>query len=109
MIFPPTAPTVLDLAGSKIRVTSNDATHQAALMNLGFIAQGDQLVCPVADDAHRKSIAQALVNMNAVFSEGRDWSPAELMALYREQGVINTPYRVISWTDPQHYVISQRG
>jgi hypothetical protein len=101
--------TVLDLAGSKIRVTSNDATHQAALLALGFIAQGDQLVCPVQDDAHRKSIAQALVNMNAVFSEGRDWSPAELMALYREQGVINTPYRVISWTDPQHHVIAQRG
>lgn len=78
-------------------------------MTLGFIAQGDQLVCLVADDAHRKTIAQALVNMNAVFSEGRDWSPAELMALYREQGVINTPYRVISWTDPQHHVISQRG
>lgn len=87
---------------------SDDPARETALVTLGFVREGDQLVRPIADDVDRQMLVRELIGMDALFAAGRDWSPSELVDFYREQGVVVQSYRMITWKGPDHYVIVTR-
>lgn len=49
-----------------------------------------------------------LIGFGALFLDGRDWSPAELVGYYRELGLVSGLYRVITWRNPDDYFVSKR-
>lgn len=99
---------VLDIAGAHARIACEKPSAESALIALGFFHEGEQMVRPILDDADRKNLVIALVQLNALFQSGRDWSPAELMELYRDEGIILENYRVITWKNPDLYLISDQ-
>ena len=66
------------------------------------------MVRPISDVADRQRLVNALIGLGALFSSGRDWSPAELVDFYREQGTVSTGYRMITWKNPNQYMIINR-
>lgn len=99
---------VLDIAGSRARVACGKPDAEAALLALGFVHEGTQMVREISDDAVRQKLVGTLIELKALFSGGRDWSPAELVDLYRDQGVILNGYRMITWKNPNQYLIVDR-
>lgn len=106
--LPETEIVVLDIAGSWARVACSTQGDEAKLAKLGFVVEKGQMVRPIADAPDRQRLANALVGLGALFSGGRDWSPAELVDYYREQGVVRGAYRVITWKSPEQYLIFDR-
>lgn len=101
---------VLDIAGTLAKVSCADPKVKAQLSALGFVDEVSmQMARRISDDIDRRGLVLELVKLGALFSGGRDWSPAELMDHYREQGVIAGRYRVITWTSPTQYVVAERG
>lgn len=99
---------VLDIAGARARVACGKPDAESSLIALGFVSNGDQMVRQLSDAADRQKLVKALIKMKALFAAGRDWSPAELVDLYREQGSILTGYRMITWKNPDQYFIVDR-
>ena len=105
MKMPTHATVVLDIAGSRAKLYSTDETCDARLKDSGFNRSGDFLERSIANEDERRAVVKLLVEAKALFSAGRDWSPEDIAGLYRQQGFIDRPYRVISWTDPDTYEI----
>jgi hypothetical protein len=96
---------VLDIAGARAVATCGSPGVEASLTALGFTVQDDKLQRPIANVTDREKLVNALINLGALFASGRDWSPADVVGFYREQGAVKTGYRRISWTKPDQYVI----
>ncbi|WP_244130873.1 hypothetical protein [Burkholderia pyrrocinia] len=77
------------------------------LTQLGFVRQSDRWERAIADDTDRQALVAALVDLDALFSSGRDWSPQALVEYYREIGVVRRGYRSVAWREPTQYVIEQ--
>jgi hypothetical protein len=75
------------------------------LLQLGFTFHDGQLQRPINDSADRVKLVNDLIRLGALFSTGRDWSPAELVDFYREEGKITASYRRITWSGPDQYEI----
>lgn len=58
------------------------------------------------DDADRQQLILRLIDMDALFSYGRDWCPSALVSLYVKQGIIKKSYKVIAWRGPGDYQIN---
>jgi hypothetical protein len=99
---------VLDIAGAHARVICGNPAVETKLFALGFNFEQDQLVRAISDAEDRKNLVNSLIRLGAIFAGGRDWSPADLVDYYREQGTISTSYRTITWTSPEKYVIVDR-
>ena len=108
MNFPDNEIVVLDITGDHARLASSKPTTDAQLLALGFVAEGDQLVKSIADLAERQSLVNKLIELGALFSAGAGWSPAELVDLYKEQGVVKVGYKVIAWRGPDNYKVTDR-
>ncbi|EGD03343.1 hypothetical protein B1M_16975 [Burkholderia sp. TJI49] len=76
-------------------------------MRLGFTPQADRWERAVADDDDRRALVAALIELGALFSAVRDWSPQALVEHYRELGVVRRAYRSIAWRGPGQYVIER--
>ena len=100
---------VLDLAGNHARIACTSPVDISALNALGFQAEGDQLVKAVSGVAERQKLVHELIKLHAVFSVGKDWSPAELLQYYRQQGVVHESYRVISWKGQDNFQIETKN
>jgi hypothetical protein len=93
-------------ATERLHVTNSVQKHKLILN--GFVEQGDDLIMPIQNADDRIKVLVRLIELGALFSAGRDWSPAELVEYYREQGLISGPYRVIEWTSPEQFLVSTR-
>ncbi|CAB3772062.1 hypothetical protein B7G54_23285 [Burkholderia puraquae] len=98
---------VLDIAGHVAVVVTDVAAVADVLMRLGFAPHGDRWERTIADDHDRRALVAALVDLDALFSAGCDWSPQALVEYYREIGVIRNDYRSIAWRGPAQYVIER--
>ncbi|AIO33544.1 hypothetical protein DM39_3293 [Burkholderia cenocepacia] len=98
---------VRDIAGLVAVVVTNVAAVSDALMRLGFTPQADRWERAVAGDDDRRALVAAPIELDALFSAGRDWSPQALVEHYRELGVVRRAYRSIAWRGPGHYVIER--
>ena len=64
---------VTDIAGH-VAVVVTDVTAAAdVLTQLGFARQSDRWERAIADDTDRQALVAALVDLDALFSAGRDW------------------------------------
>lgn len=99
---------VLDVAGKRAMIACGKSAEENHLLTLGFSYEGIYMVRAIADDVDRQNIVCELVRMGALFSSGRDWSPAEIVDLYREQGIVKTSYQVITWRNPDDYLVITR-
>ncbi|MCW3699214.1 hypothetical protein [Burkholderia cenocepacia] len=67
---------VTDIAG-RVAVVVTELTAAAdVLKQLGFARQSDRWERAIADDHDRQALVAALIDLDALFSAGRDWSPA---------------------------------
>ncbi|MDW2982549.1 MAG: hypothetical protein WBG81_12875 [Rhodanobacter sp.] len=96
---------VLALAGNSIKVICTKALAKQALVALGFTARDEQMDRSVKDDSERRQLTLQLISLDALFSGGPGWSPAELLGYYREQNIITEAYRTIVWKGPGVYII----
>lgn len=78
------------------------------LSSIGFSCDGNRFTRSIFDDSERQVFIEKLIDMGALFSEGRDWSPAELLNFYCEQGRIKIAYKVISWRGQDNYIITEK-
>lgn len=92
------------LAGTHVQVEAALSFGPHPLIALGFSPaphiRPNYWTCPVGDDAHRLFLVRELLGWGALFSEGKEWSPAELLELYFEQGKINLAWKTVYWTGP---------
>jgi hypothetical protein len=100
---------VLDIAGNRAVLETADENKKNELSSIGFVCDGNRLTRPIVDDSERQRLVEKLINMDALFSEGRDWSPAELLDYYCEQGRIKGAYKVIYWKSQDNYFVTEKN
>jgi len=105
MKFPDDEIVITEIAGSRAVAFANTDKKILALNALGFLEEGDHLVRKIISEVDRINLLKDLIQLSALFSSGRDWSPAELVDFYRERGDIGQSYRVISWRGPGAFYI----
>lgn len=99
---------VLDLAGEYIKLRCGEGGRRYYLSSIGFVDEGEFFCIRLDDDKKIKMIEQ-LIDIGAVFSEGPGWSPAEVLALYKDEGRVSKSYKVIFWRSPEDYEIKLVG
>lgn len=99
---------VADIAGAQARIYATPAARGGAIAALGFVQEQGYFTLTLGEDAARISLVRQLIALGAVFCAGWGWSPAELLAYYRDEGHITGLFRVIAWTGPGHYTLSER-
>ncbi|PCE26089.1 hypothetical protein BWP39_16320 [Paraburkholderia acidicola] len=107
MKMPQNETIVLDVAGNTCAVWTDIPDHFEVLQSLGFVRSDDRWMRQIADATDRLRLIQVLIEMKALFSAGRDWSPQELVNHFRETGAISGAYRSISWQASDHYLIEE--
>jgi hypothetical protein len=98
---------VTNIAGDVAVVVTDVMATTDGLVPLGFARQPDRWECAIADDTDRQTLVAALIDLDALFSAGRDWCPQALVEYYREIGVVRRGYRSVAWRGPEQYVIEQ--
>ncbi|VBB12289.1 hypothetical protein [Burkholderia stabilis] len=98
---------VMDVAGRVAVVVTDVAAVAEVLVRLDFAWHSDRWERTIVDDDDRRSLVGTLVELDALFSAGRDWSPQALVEYYREIGVVRRGYRSIAWRGPEQYVVEQ--
>lgn len=109
MSMPENEIVVLDIAGNQAVLHSSAPEKESGLFALGFLREGDRFVRAIIDDTDQHSLVLSLIQIDAVFSDGPGWSPAEVVEFCCEQGLKVKSYRVISWRSPSKYVISSKS
>ena len=96
-----------ELAGSRIVGQCEDLKLQRLLTSLGFIKeQNDFFIKKVDTEQQRIHIIKNLMqNYQVLFADGQDWSPAQLILYYRDQGIIKGKIKIISWQNQHKYKI----
>jgi hypothetical protein len=108
MMLPIDEIVVKDIAGDEARVYVTNSAHKSDLIGIGFNGKNNDLAKPLHCVEDRIRAVLRLIELGALFSDGRDWSPAEVVEYYREQGFISGPYRVIAWKNLKQCVMSTR-
>jgi hypothetical protein len=99
---------VREIAGDRARVQTSCPGKKRDLSRLGFIEKDDYLTRTITNTDDRRRLLESLIDLDALFSYGRDWCPSELVEYYRDLGLLARPFRIIVWRDPDHYTISTR-
>lgn len=100
---------VRQLAGDRASVSTLNLKLIIQLDRVGFkVDEYDDFSLEIIDESHRINIINALIDLEALFSAGRDWSPEELVMYYREMGKIDRVFKVISWRGKNDYSIETR-
>ncbi len=96
-----------ELAGLRIVAQCKDLKLQQLLTSLGFIKeQNDFFIKKVNTEQQRIHIIKNLMqNYQVLFADGQDWSPAQLILYYRDQGIIDGKIKIISWLNQHKYKI----
>jgi hypothetical protein len=103
--MPENALVVLDIAGTCARVLNSRADNFAALLRLGFVRPDNQDERRISGMNDRIALVEELIALEALFTCGRDWSPAEVVAFFQEQGWVKTACRTIAWADQDTYLV----
>lgn len=98
---------VLDLAGDHAIVECTNPKLADQLVKLGFSLDKDRFYYPVLNMDVRIDISRKLIGLGALFSHGKDWSPADLLQYFSESGLISGKYRTVAWKGPADIVIRE--
>ncbi|MFC6053782.1 hypothetical protein A6M14_00220 [Acinetobacter sp. Ac_877] len=100
---------VRELAGNRASVTTFDLELIIQLERIGFkVDEYENFSLEIIDESHCIDIINTLIDLEALFSVGRDWSPEELVLYYREIGKIDRSFKVISWKNNNNYSVQIR-
>ncbi|MCL6327687.1 hypothetical protein [Pectobacterium polaris] len=75
---------------------------------LGFLASGQFMVKTIKNESEKLELIKSLAKVDALFVFGYGWYPSEVMDFYKEKNAYIGKYKVISWSDPNHYNIEER-
>lgn len=98
---------VLELAGDHAIVECVDSTLADQLVKLGFSIDKGKFYHPISDMDARIDISRKLISLGAIFSHGKDWSPADLIQYFSESGLISGKYRTVAWKSPTEVIIRE--
>lgn len=97
---------VTEIAGERAVVKTENNIIASKLLNLGFnINEYGCLEKKNLNQDSRISNIEQLIDLDAIFSSGKDWSPEDLLSYYKELGLLNKSYKVIAWKDKDNYLI----
>lgn len=97
---------VFEIAGNYASIHCPDKQKMQTLFLAGFGVEGDKMVRPITSDADRLDLVRQLINLGALFSDGTGWAPAEVVAMYKDNGAIKDSFLRISWKNPNSYIIT---
>jgi hypothetical protein len=98
---------VLDVAGTRARVFAPERLMESKLLQLGFKFVNGYFERSIVDMEDREKLVNSLIELRALFVDGADWSPAEVVDYLREQGKVGLACRRITWVSPTDYLISE--
>lgn len=98
---------VVELAGQSILLSNSGDNFKKELIAMGFVKKGKYyaLDLPTRDITQRVTLIKKLIALEALFSNGKDWSPSELVDYYKEIGLIDSKYYKISWKGKDDFYI----
>lgn len=100
---------VRELAGNRASVTTFNLELIIQLEQIGFrVDEYENFSLEIIDESYRINTINSLIDLEALFSAGRNWSPEELVLYYREIGKIDRNFKVISWKHKNSYSIQIR-
>ncbi|AVT59980.1 hypothetical protein ECA3403 [Pectobacterium atrosepticum SCRI1043] len=107
-VIPDNSIVVSDIATNtiKLRVQGGDSVKEVEA--LGFLASDQFMVKTVKDENEKLELIKSLVKADAFFVFGYGWYPSEVMDFYKEKNAYIGKYKVISWSDPNHYNIEEK-
>lgn len=99
---------VIELAGQNILLTNSNDNFTKELIAMGFVKNEKYytLDLPTSDVAKRVTLIKKLIAMDALFSNGKDWAPSKLVDYYKEIGLIDSKYYMISWKGKDDFDIA---
>lgn len=91
-----------------IRLTVLDASLRTTLLDLGFSSKTDpsEYNIPTPNNSTKATLFAELKALNVCFSSGREWSPAEVFQYLRDLKLLSGGFRQITWTSPNHFVVT---
>lgn len=101
---------VIELAGNNILIANDNDYFKSMLFSFGFEKVGRYYSISIStkDVDKRAYLIQKLIEIGALFSAGKDWSPSEIAGYYREKGLIEGRYFEISWRNKQDFYITTK-
>lgn len=94
---------VLSLSKKAIQAKSNDSGITLHLRQMGFEAHGPHMLKNLATESDLHAAVIQLIALDAAFSAGHGWSPAEMIQSLSDQGVFTGPYKVIARRGPDDF------
>ncbi|MFM2483471.1 hypothetical protein [Celerinatantimonas sp. YJH-8] len=99
---------VVEISNSKIIVKVSGYKNKKELLSEGFENLNEFLISDYNDENQKMKIIHILVQRDALFSFGYGWSPSEIMAYYKEEGIYKGNYKKILWRSSTEYVIEEQ-
>ena len=98
----------IELAGNNILLVNDNDNFKNELISLGFekVEPYYSISMPIDDVEKRAALFQKLMEIGTLFSNGRDWSPSEIVRYYRDKGLIEGDYLRIVWRNEQDFDIT---
>lgn len=98
----------IELAGNNILLVNDNDNFKNELISLGFekVEPYYSISMPIDDVEKRSALFQKLMEIGTLFSNGRDWSPSEIVRYYRDKGLIKGDYLRIVWRNEQDFDIT---
>ena len=95
--------------GSEVIINALDGNIDSRITSLGFAfdSSSSRYVKFVADSKEKAKVFESLRDIGVLFSDGREWCPAELFEYFREQGLANGKFKRISWINPTEFIIKE--
>lgn len=97
----------IELAGNNILLVNDNDNFKNELISLGFekVEPYYSISMPIDDVEKRSALFQKLMEIGTLFSNGRDWSPSEIVRYYRDKGLIKGDYLRIVWRNEQVLIL----
>lgn len=98
----------IELAGNNILIANDNDNFKNELISIGFekVEPYYSISMPTDDVEKRAVLFQKLIEIGTLFSNGKDWSPSEIVRYYRDKGLIRGDYLRIAWRNKQDFNIT---
>ncbi|GKW26496.1 hypothetical protein PEC311524_40900 [Pectobacterium carotovorum subsp. carotovorum] len=107
-VIPDNSIVVSDISTNTVKLRVKGSESVKTVEDLGFLVSGQFMVKTVKDEGEKLELIKYLVNFDAFFVFGYGCYPSEIMGFYKEQHVYTDKYKIISWSDPNHYRIEEK-
>lgn len=98
---------VNDISGNVVSVRVQGCHLVNKVKSLGFLYTGDLMSKVIENENEKIALIRELVKIGALFMFGYGWYPSEVMRFYKDKGLYTGTYKVISWSDQNHYRIEE--